>query len=381
MQLLETLGRRGAADQGGGGVDEELGGGDGDAASRAPPISRREAVLAQTYKETGIAKLPAAIDYVLMLLDGGVSKMLLFAHHLIVLDGLEEAARSHKIPYIRIDGSVSSVKRALAVKEFQASASDGAPFIAILAITAAGTGLTLTAASTVVFVELSWTPGLMVQAEDRVHRIGQHRSCNMHYLLAEDGTDGLMWPVLVKKLKVVAQICDGSVQARHSLKAWTPESQAMRCGDVTVLGAEESLRNSQSELQFTRNAMSSSAPPPSGPWLPPPTEVEVNEYDDVGANMDQTQKISAEDVGTVPQVDLECPISLEIMDDPVIAMDGFTYEREAIERWFKSSNSSPLTNEELESKLLVPNRRLKAIIASVRERTCNSHSEHTLPGR
>jgi len=56
-------------------------------------------------------------------------------------------------------------------------------------------------------------------------------------------------------------------------------------------------------------------------------------------------------------------------------MDGHTYERAAIEKWFQNSNSSPLTNEKLENKLLVPNRRLKAIIASVLQIRATSEAQ------
>jgi hypothetical protein len=54
----------------------------------------------------------------------------------------------------------------------------------------------------------------------------------------------------------------------------------------------------------------------------------------------------------VPEVDLECPISMHVMRDPVLAMDGFTYERESIERWLATSDKSPLTNERVSASCI-----------------------------
>ena len=70
---------------------------------------------------------------------------------------------------------------------------------------------------------------------------------------------------------------------------------------------------------------------------------------------------------------------MELMKDPVLAMDGHTYEREAIEKWFSCSSNSPLTNERLESKMLVPNRRLKAIIASFKDLQAKDRDNLPLP--
>ena len=58
---------------------------------------------------------------------------------------------------------------------------------------------------------------------------------------------------------------------------------------------------------------------------------------------------------------LVCPLSLEIYEDPVMAADGFSYERREIENWFARGNrTSPKTNEELPHTFLVPNRDLKS---------------------
>ncbi|KAM9398073.1 WD repeat, SAM and U-box domain-containing protein 1-like isoform 1-T1 [Salvelinus alpinus] len=58
-----------------------------------------------------------------------------------------------------------------------------------------------------------------------------------------------------------------------------------------------------------------------------------------------------------------CPITRELMKDPVIAADGYSYEREAIESWIATKNrSSPMTNLPLQTTLLTPNRTLKMAI-------------------
>lgn len=58
-----------------------------------------------------------------------------------------------------------------------------------------------------------------------------------------------------------------------------------------------------------------------------------------------------------------CPITRELMKDPVIAADGYSYEREAIESWINTKNrSSPMTNLPLLTTLLTPNYTLKMAI-------------------
>ncbi|CAK8697417.1 unnamed protein product [Clavelina lepadiformis] len=72
--------------------------------------------------------------------------------------------------------------------------------------------------------------------------------------------------------------------------------------------------------------------------------------------------------GEVPDQYL-CPISRDIMSNPVIAADGFTYERRMIEAWFLKGNvTSPLSNKQLTNKKLTPNQTLRSLIEEFREK-------------
>eukprot|EP00850_Spirogloea_muscicola_P002887 SM000011S19065 [mRNA] locus=s11:630640:635531:- [translate_table: standard] len=57
-----------------------------------------------------------------------------------------------------------------------------------------------------------------------------------------------------------------------------------------------------------------------------------------------------------------CPITQDVMRDPVLAADGHTYERVAIATWLSSNDTSPMTNCELPHKTLMPNYALRSMI-------------------
>jgi hypothetical protein len=68
---------------------------------------------------------------------------------------------------------------------------------------------------------------------------------------------------------------------------------------------------------------------------------------------------------SIPPEELRCPISLQLMYDPVIISSGQTYERVCIEKWFNDGHSTcPKTQQQLSHLSLTPNYCVKALIAS-----------------
>ncbi|KAJ1285992.1 hypothetical protein BS78_03G320100 [Paspalum vaginatum] len=99
-------------------------------------------------------------------------------------------------------------------------------------------------------------------------------------------------------------------------------------------------------LRYARCVLFSATPRPSSGSRPDP---EVDELD-------------AE--APAPPPDFRCPITLDLMRDPVVVASGQTYDRESIARWFDSGKSTcPKTGQALAVLELVPNRALKNLIA------------------
>jgi len=123
--------------------------------------------------------------------------------------------------------------------------------VAVLSMTAAGVGLTLTAATSVMFAELHWTPGVLAQAEDRCHRISQKNSVHVMYLVCEDSNlsvDMQLWHMLGRKTNNLGRVVDGATDA--GLDAQKSSGSTMNSPH------NRSLISGQDELQsfFANNA-------------------------------------------------------------------------------------------------------------------------------
>ncbi|XP_052770121.1 DNA annealing helicase and endonuclease ZRANB3-like [Mya arenaria] len=164
------------------------------------------ALVSRLYQLSGEAKIGPAKEYIEMLCENPSLKFLVFAYHHAMMNGLSESLHDKHINFIRIDGDTPPSERPHLVHKFQ---SDPETRVAVLSILAAGVGLTFTAATVVVFAEMYWTPGTMIQCEDRAHRIGQASSVHVHYLVAKDTMDEWVWSSVCKKTIVTSTTLTG----------------------------------------------------------------------------------------------------------------------------------------------------------------------------
>ena len=163
----------------------------------------RKRLISTLFHETGNVKQRAVREVLKTVLPELGGKVILFAHHIAMLDTLQGLCEELDIGFIRIDGSTPQKERPRIVSEFKKPERR----VAILSIGACGTGLNFTMCSHVIFTELNWNPGELLQAEDRTHRIGQMAdSVFIQYLIAQGSLDDRVWSALNRKFATLNDI-------------------------------------------------------------------------------------------------------------------------------------------------------------------------------
>ena len=155
-------------------------------------------------RHLGLAKLPSVLEIVEEeLSSGAVNKIILFAIHTQVVDQAHAALKHYGA--VTLNGGTPTAQRQRNIDAFQ---NDPQCRVFIGNILAAGTGINLTAAHEVAFIEADWVPANNTQAAMRAHRLGQVSPVRVRFFSCAGSVDETITRVLAHKTREIAKIID-----------------------------------------------------------------------------------------------------------------------------------------------------------------------------
>ncbi|HWP78143.1 MAG: DEAD/DEAH box helicase [Thermoproteota archaeon] len=154
----------------------------------------------------GIAKLPHVINFVKNIMEIEES-VVVFCHHKSIHSLLHQSLAEFKPA--SIIGGQSDKDRQANIDSFQ----NGETKLMIAGLRAGNVGINLTRAKYVIFAELDWSPAIHLQAEDRLHRLGQKNTVFAYYLIGNGTLDEHVAQVLVDKSYEIDSIMDSKAES------------------------------------------------------------------------------------------------------------------------------------------------------------------------
>lgn len=176
---------------------------DPDAVLRA--MTAHENAGGELRRLTGEAKVDAAVELIATDFEKrGLRALVVMAWHRSVIRGIAEGLRDRLLSVATITGGCSARVKDDVTRRFQEGRID----VVVGQIKAAGSGVTLTRASELVFVELDYVPGHNAQALKRFHRIGQKESCRARVLRLHGTLDTVIQDTLRQKTLDISRVLD-----------------------------------------------------------------------------------------------------------------------------------------------------------------------------
>jgi len=157
------------------------------------------------------AKMDATYEWIDLFLESTDRKLVVFAHNVSIVDTLAK-----KYGGLRVSGKDEMDERQHAIDTFQ---NDPKARVIVLNLQAGSVGITLTAASDVLFVQQDWTPAIHDQAEDRCHRYGQTNNVQVYYIMCAGTIDEDIYELIEQKRGIVNSVTDGNTEVSHSVLA------------------------------------------------------------------------------------------------------------------------------------------------------------------
>lgn len=162
--------------------------------------------LSYLKQEAAGQKLPAVFTWIDDYLRNTPDKLVLFGIHKATIEAITQKYAKR---CVKVDGSVVGIDRQLAFTKFN---TDKKCRIFVGNIKAGGCGWNAKGASTVAFVEYPWSPGAVLQAEDRAHGISrgvEGKITQIVFLVAKDTVEERLVKIIQSKQNVIGDVIDG----------------------------------------------------------------------------------------------------------------------------------------------------------------------------
>lgn len=149
-----------------------------------------------------LAKIDRIVEDIKNTVEQG-EKVIVFTQYTETLKIITKRLGEKKIGCAALMGEMGQVGRQVSVDAFQ-NEDDIKVFVSN--IKAGGVGITLTAASIVMFADMDWSPEIHNQAMDRAHRIGQTGTVNVYYYVVKDTIEEKIVELLGEKKEIISKL-------------------------------------------------------------------------------------------------------------------------------------------------------------------------------